>query len=329
MSKKISERLAAFLVFLFLASAAVAHVPMMEGPDTHSFKDALKIPRPETSYAVYSNLDRPGDIDFYSFEVKKPMKAHVSLIVPYRPEYLDFYPVYAVVGPGLPAPQSKVPFDLEKGYGAVVFSGMPSAERPVFYEAFSRVNYYEGIPKFDQELREPGIYYIVVWRPSGETGAYILGYGLAEKFTAKDWSNTFKLLGSIRSGAWETKRGKPPAGCPCMKMMDGGSDKPGAGCPRMQETPGDSQAPCPGMKMMQGNTGQSPCASCPHMKMMKDDPANQGCPCMGMMQGSTANPGAACPKMKQMQGGQAPETCPMMKMQGGSTAPEPQAEHKH
>lgn len=259
MSNKISERLAAFLVFLFLASAAVAHVPMMEGPDTNSFKDAFKIPRPETSYAVYSNLDRPGDIDFYSFEVKKPMKAHVSLIVPYRPEYLDFYPVYAVVGPGLPAPQSKVPFDLEKGYGAVVFSGMPSAERPVFYEAFSRVNYYEGIPKFDQELREPGIYYIVVWHPAGETGAYILGYGLAEKFTAKDWSNTFKLLGSIRSGSWETKRGKPPAECPCMGMMQGSTANPGAACPKMKQMQ-DGQAPetCPMMKMQGGSTAPAP-----------------------------------------------------------------------
>lgn len=211
MEKRIVLILVTVVASIFYGPDASAHVPMMEGIDSNSFKDALKIPRPETSYAIYANLDRPGDVDFYSFEVKKPMKGHVSLIVPYRPEYQDFYPVYAVIGPGLPAPQGKIPFDLEKGYGAVIISGTTVAERPVFYEPFSRMKYYEGIPKFDRELKETGIYYIAVWHPGNETGAYILGYGLAEKFTLKDWQNTFRLLGSIRSGSWETRRTKSPA----------------------------------------------------------------------------------------------------------------------
>jgi hypothetical protein len=198
-----------FLALTFAAAAASAHVPMMESPETNSFADALKIPRPAYSYAIYGNLEKPGDADYYSFEVTKPMQGHVNLLVPYRPEYLDFYPVFAVIGPGLPAPQTKIPFDLPKGYGAVVISGTPAKERPVFYEEFSRTHYYEGIPKFEQKLTQPGIYYIVVWHPANETGAYVLGYGLAEKFTAKDWANTFKLLPSIKSGAWEVKRGKP------------------------------------------------------------------------------------------------------------------------
>ena len=224
MNKTVIPGFRVFLVLLFAAAAASAHVPMMETPETNSFNDALKILRPTYSYAIYGNLEKPGDIDYYTFEVKEPMKAHASLLVPFRPEYLDFYPVYAVIGPGLPSPQGKIPFDLPPGCGAIVISGTASEGRPTFYEPFSRTRYYEGIPKFEQELKQPGIYYIVVWHPGNETGAYILGYGLAEKFTAQDWANTFKLLSSIRSGSWETKRGKPQAPCPCM-------NKDAAKCP--------------------------------------------------------------------------------------------------
>jgi hypothetical protein len=209
MKRIYSVAVSVIMVIYLAAAAASAHVPMMESPESDSFNNAQKIPRPAYSYAIYANLEKPGDIDYYSFEVTKPMKAHVNLLVPYRPEYLDFYPVFAVIGPGLPAPQGRIPFDLPKGYGAVVISGAPAKDRPVYYEEFSKTNYYEGIPKFEQKLAQPGIYYIVVWHPGNETGAYILGYGLAEKFTAKNWANTFKLLPSIKSGSWEVKRGKP------------------------------------------------------------------------------------------------------------------------
>jgi len=203
-----------YLVLGFISFSAAAHIPMMEQKDSTGFKDAVKIPKPGVSRAIYANLDSAADVDYYSFELSKPMTGHVSLLVPYLPGYEDFYPLFAVVGPGLPPAEINLPFEVPPNYGAVVQHATGAAPRPTFFEPFSRKNYYRGMEEFKQELVQPGTYYIVVWHPAGEYGAYILGYGDKEWFSLRDWANTFKLLPAIRSDSWVGKRGKPSSPVP-------------------------------------------------------------------------------------------------------------------
>ena len=200
---------AAILMLLLLAGGrSWAHIPMIVRADTTGYSDAVKIPKPEVSWALYSNLDSPGDIDYYSFEVTKEIMGHVTLIVPFLPGYEDFYPVFAVVGTGLPAPKVALPFELPKGCGAIIEHPTGADPRPTFFEEFSRKKYYEGISEFKQKLG-PGKYYIVVWHPAGETGAYVIGYGDKEGFTLKDWANVIKVMPTIKNDSWMGKRGKP------------------------------------------------------------------------------------------------------------------------
>ena len=148
------------------------------------------------------------------------MLGHVTLIVPYLPDYEDFHPVFAVVGPGLPEAKVHLPFSLPKGYGAVIQEPTGANPRPTFFEEFSRKRYYEGLSEFKQQLTATGTYYVVVWHPRGEYGAYVIGYGDKEGFTLKDWANAFKILPTIKKDSWVGKRGKPPVApdsCGCGK----------------------------------------------------------------------------------------------------------------
>ena len=196
-----------FLILMLAAAVSWAHIPMVVTTDTTGYSDALKIPRPGVSWALYANLDSSTDVDFYSFELSAPMPCHVTVIVPYLPGYEDFYPAFAVVGPGLPAPKVALPFELPQGYGAVVEKPTGATPRPTFFEEFSRKKYYKGISEFKQKLG-PGKYYIVVWHPGCETGAYVVGFGDKEGFTIRDWVNVAKVMPTIKKDAWIGKRAK-------------------------------------------------------------------------------------------------------------------------
>jgi hypothetical protein len=201
----------ALTAILAVPFAANAHKPMFDDPDSTGFDHATKVPDPAISWAVYADLNSCADVDFYSFEVKKPMTLYAGLIVPKRDDYAAFYPVYAIVGPGLPAPApgTKLPFQPPKGYGVVVMNAAPSNPRPEFYEPFSKTSYYKGIPDFRRDVTQTGTYYMVVWDPAGEWGSYTATVGMAEKWGWRDLGPTIKAVKKIKNGDWIIKPGKP------------------------------------------------------------------------------------------------------------------------
>jgi len=199
-----------FILMVMLPAIVLSHQGLYEEKDTAGFNDALVLPKPAVSYAVYMRLDHSGDVDFVSFKVDAAMPIEVSLLVPQRSEFLDYYPVFAVVGPGLPAPELEVPFELPVGYGAVVMKSEPQAEREKFHEPFSNTRYYRGFKIFKKEMAEPGTYYIVVWHPEGEYGDYVVIYGEKESFTPKEMLNTYRVISKVWSGNWGKFRGYPP-----------------------------------------------------------------------------------------------------------------------
>ena len=197
---------------LVLGGSAFAHQTLLEKNDTSGFDNALTIPKPEFSFAIYARLGAPGDVDYFKFEVKQPMDINAGLLVPFSEKFADFYPVYAIVGPGLPAPLSDIPFELPPGYGAMVVNSKPVTPRPSFYEPFTATRFYKGITEFDRRVEVPGTYYIVVWHPEGEYGDYLVSYGRTESFTFKELVDSYKIVYEVKSGAWGDKRGHAPAG---------------------------------------------------------------------------------------------------------------------
>lgn len=198
----------AFLVLMFSAPASSHHL-IMEQPDTGGFESALAIPRPEISWAVYARLEKPEDVDFISFKIDRPGKVHLGIFIPYRPEFADYYPAYALVGPGLPAPDQALPFTLAPGLGAVVVRSQPQEKRETFFEPFTWTRLYYGVTFTDTGVREPGIYYMVVWSDGGDHGDYLVSYGTAETWSVRDLIDAYKIVAKVKGGAWGNFRGRP------------------------------------------------------------------------------------------------------------------------
>jgi hypothetical protein len=102
--------------------------------------------------------------------------------VPVRPRHEKFLPAFAVVGPGLPPTNAKLPFEVPKDQGAVVMENYnPGEPRPTFHEFFGGKSYYRG-PTFDRKLEKAGTYSVYYWDPYAYGGDYVAVLGYKESW---------------------------------------------------------------------------------------------------------------------------------------------------
>jgi hypothetical protein len=194
-----------FILLLYLCgSKAFAHVPYLEKTDFSEESPFEILKSIRQSLAVYAWLEFESyyteDIDVYVFQVRQPLGTNVFIesLVPVCPGYEDFLPWFAVVGPGLPDPGYKLPFDIPEGYGAIVVENyMPGEDRPQFYEPFGGKSYYEG-PEFEQKM-DPGIYYVYFWDPYEMGGDYVAVFGDLEMWGIKDILRALIVTPMIRN----------------------------------------------------------------------------------------------------------------------------------
>ena len=190
---------------LLIIPSIGAHVPYLEPRDYSEENPYVIRNTVEQSIAVYSWLEtdftNPStDIDVYQFEIgSEPMVVFIQAIVPVCGIfYEDFVPWFALVGPGLPAPNQTVPFDIPSGYGAIVKENVdPGDPRETFYEFFGGKWYYDG-PIFNEEISIPGTYYIYYWDPHEMGGDYVAIIGNVEQFGIRDIIRSFIVTPIIR-----------------------------------------------------------------------------------------------------------------------------------
>lgn len=192
-----SRHTAACALFLALAVPAVAHVPYFEETDL-SADSPFVITDIEQSKAVYAYLETAEDQDTYLLLVREPVRIYVKIIIPYCKRYEGFRPSFALIGPGLPAPDEALPFDIPEGHGAIVKHDTPEgANRPSMYEFFSDQFYYEG-PVLDIDVAQTGDYRVVYWQPDSSSGDYVAIVGRREDFSPEDWTRSFTNTAEIR-----------------------------------------------------------------------------------------------------------------------------------
>lgn len=190
------------LVGLLWSGLALGHVPYFERID---FREARPFAVPksvEQSIAVYAWLRSTRDLDFYAFQLDggQPTRVFLEVLVPVCPGYENLLPWFAVVGPGLPAPEpgTTLPFEVPPGEGVVVMPNLaPGEPRDTFYEPFGGKSYYQG-PRFDQFLSGPGAYKVVYWDPRGAIGDYVAIIGADEIWEADDIARAVRLTPVIR-----------------------------------------------------------------------------------------------------------------------------------
>jgi hypothetical protein len=193
MRRKIIFILSMLCCIACLAPSILAHVPYLEWRDS-SLQQPFRVRRSITqSIAVYSWLETDGtnpstDIDVYNFTIKdQPVEVYLEVIVPVCDGYYaNFTPWFALVGPGLPAPNQSVPFEVPDGFGAIIRQDAPpGSPREQFFEPFGGKWYYRG-PTFTQTINISGTYSVYYWDPYQTGGDYVAVLGNKERFPPLD-----------------------------------------------------------------------------------------------------------------------------------------------
>ncbi len=174
------------LAGLLAGGAALGHVPFLEQED-YSFDAPYIVEDVTNSKSIHAALTSPDDVDVYLIRIEEPTRIYTTTNVPFCPQFATFGVTYALTGPGLPAPESALPFDLPEGHGAVIVRDQPGSaeDRPTWLEPFSGRQMYTA-PEYAIDDAPPGDYRMVVWSERGETGNYIAVIGEAEIFNAPE-----------------------------------------------------------------------------------------------------------------------------------------------
>lgn len=174
------------LAGLLAGGSALGHVPFLEQED-YSFAQPYVVKDVTNSKSIHAALSSPDDVDVYLIQIDQPTRIYTTTNVPFCPQFGTFGVTYALTGPGLPAPDIELPFELPAGHGAVVVRDQPSsaAERPTWLEPFSGRQMYTA-PEYALDDAPPGDYRMIVWSERGETGNYIAVIGEAEIFNAPE-----------------------------------------------------------------------------------------------------------------------------------------------
>jgi hypothetical protein len=165
-----------------LPLAAMAHVPFLEEAD-YTEAAPYVVTDVENSKAISAQLRTPADVDFYRITLAEPARIAISSNVPFCQQYAEFGVSMALIGQGLPVPDSPIPVALRSGDGAVVIRDdlRDPEQRPVFFEPNSGRQSWRG-PKYALPQAPPGTYTIAVWNEQGRTGDYIAVIGEGEYF---------------------------------------------------------------------------------------------------------------------------------------------------
>ena len=163
------------IALLILLVPATAHQPFFEEKDFSANLPGL-IKDPTVSTAMYSTLETPDDVDYYSFNGSIGQSIMLSITIPQIPGQENFTPNMALIGPGLPSG------DLSKNaaianpndYGVLV---LPSpANATPFFEPFSRTSYWTRQEVY-VKLPANGSYSVAIWDDRGQVGRYVFVIG--------------------------------------------------------------------------------------------------------------------------------------------------------
>ena len=195
MKKTIVLFLLVFCMF-FHIDAVVAHQLIFSDGKNTTMENALYIPDPQISWAMYGELE--NNVLFYKFEAEQKEPLYASLVIPALDGLENFSPSLAIITQQqnitmislhTGEKNTDVPFALPDGYRAIVFDYDRKSTANVFYEPFTQVNYWER-----QEIRtesiNPGTYYIAVFNPA-ENGKFTLAVGEIEDFSKANFFDSF------------------------------------------------------------------------------------------------------------------------------------------
>ena len=193
-------RVPATAVLLALPAICAAHVPYLEEQDYFAAAP-LEIRDVTNSKALNARLEPAGDVDFFQIRLDTPTRLVVSSNIPFCPQYREFSVTFALIGPGLPAPDVKLPVPLPKGMGAIVVRDVITdpEKRTVYFEPRSGRLTWTG-PDLARDNVPPGNYQVIFWNEQGRAGDYIGVIGETDIFGPADREQAKKINPRLEHG---------------------------------------------------------------------------------------------------------------------------------
>lgn len=165
-------------LLLLLLGTAQGHQP------TSSEGETFDIERPIISHAVYGTFHSGDEVFRIELDYETPFAQPYELLVPHQRRWKEHRPIYAVVGPGLPAPTAEelalLPEALPAGMG-VYLDLNDDPERLVIFESFTRRMFWSSTPI--ALTVQAGRTEVWIWSPEGTTGDFTFGFGVEEDFS--------------------------------------------------------------------------------------------------------------------------------------------------
>lgn len=170
-----------FSIFALIVLVPVcsAHVPE-EVEGNNSLQAAFEVEDPTKSWAIYSEIHKFGEADYYRLELEEGQILRASLFVPDKG---SFVPDLVIAGPNLGS-KGILPSNvaIPEGYDYLVLEG--NLENPE-YEPFTPASYYY-LADFEKKVEETGTYYVIV-SESNDKGVYGLAIGKEEEYSIIEW----------------------------------------------------------------------------------------------------------------------------------------------
>ena len=163
---------------LFIFGLAFAHKPSF-GPFPTS-ENAFDVADPNISIVVYQEITCEENQIWLAFEAQEDFPLYIQGGIPEIDRLEDYKPHIALLAPGLPIPQTELPFDLPEGMGAQIFS--PEEESSEFYEPFTQTSSWIWIEE-TVALPQNGEGYLVAWNEGSQTGKMWIATGTVEDFS--------------------------------------------------------------------------------------------------------------------------------------------------
>lgn len=168
------------LLITIFTPSTLAHVPVDSGDNDH-IEHALHIHDPAKSWAIYDEISEPGEVQYYSFDLKAGDRLKISI---FTPEEEEFTPNLMIMTPGGYINEPAFAFvEIPDGYNFTIIEG----KRPTSadYEPFTPSASYR-ILEFDEKVELSGKYYIAVYEPTNK-GKFGIAIGYVESFSISEW----------------------------------------------------------------------------------------------------------------------------------------------
>lgn len=171
-----------------------AILPLAWGHQPADLGAEFNVENPYISYAVNGSFTSGEEVFVIHLTYDRAFALPFELLTEKRSEFEGHRPMYAVVGPNLPAPTDEelalLPEALEEGQGVFVDQNADT-DRLVIFESVMRRFYWST--EATALALDPGDYEVWIWSPEGTTGDFVLGLGVEEDFSGgfgglfEDW----------------------------------------------------------------------------------------------------------------------------------------------